>query len=75
MTQAVRIDAAKAAAPYVHPRLSAVQVQATDDVHGMTYAQINAELRELMQDPAVRQFCLDHVLETKALPASAAANN
>lgn len=40
--QAVRIDAAKAAAPYVHARLAAVELSGNDDkpiVHTVTWAE------------------------------------
>ena len=49
-----RIDAAKAAAPYVHSRLSSIEVQADTDVRTLTDEQIRRELADLLNEPEVR---------------------
>ena len=49
-----RIEAAKAAAPYVHPRLSQIEVQATADLHHLTDEQLDQELRELLNSQTVQ---------------------
>jgi len=51
-----RLEAAKAAAPYVHPRLSQVEVQATADLRYLTDEQVEAELVALLIDPEVQRF-------------------
>ena len=65
---AIRIDAAKAAAPYVHPRLSQVDVQANSDLHGLTYDQIQQELVLMLKDPEVAEALgLDSIIERQRL--------
>ena len=51
-----RIEAAKAAAPYVHPKLSHVQVQATTDHRHLTDEQLDAEIAALLADPELRSL-------------------
>jgi hypothetical protein len=52
----IRLDAAKAAAPYVHPKLSQFEVQATNDLRNLTDEQCRAELVELLKDPEVQEL-------------------
>jgi len=62
-----RIEAAKAAAPYVHPRLSTVQVQATADLRLLTDEQLDAEVRELLRDPVIQGWFADKTADPAVL--------
>jgi hypothetical protein len=54
-----RLEAAKAAAPYVHPRLSQVAVQATADLRLLTDEHLDAELMDLLSDPVIQGWCAE----------------
>jgi hypothetical protein len=54
-----RLEAAKAAAPYVHPKLSQIEMQATTDLRNLTDDQCRAELVDLLKDPEVREFWIE----------------
>lgn len=51
-----RLEAAKAAAPYVHPKLSQIEVQATADLRYLSDEQLEAELVALLIDPEVQRL-------------------
>jgi hypothetical protein len=51
-----RLEAAKAAAPYVHPRLSQIEVQATAELRYLSDEQLEAELVALLIDPEVQRI-------------------
>jgi hypothetical protein len=51
-----RLEAAKAAAPYVHPKLSQIEVQAVADLRLLTDEQLYVEIRGLLSDPAIRDL-------------------
>jgi hypothetical protein len=53
---AARLEAAKAAAPYVHPKLSSIEVQTDADVRTLTDEQIRRELADLLNDPELRRL-------------------
>jgi hypothetical protein len=50
----LRLEAAKAAAPYVHAKLSQIEVQATADFRSLTDEQLVEEIRGLLSDPTIR---------------------
>jgi len=52
----IRIEAAKAAAPYVHAKLSQIDVQASADLRQLTDQQLKRELAEVLRDPEVLRF-------------------
>lgn len=49
----LRIDAAKAAAPYVHPKLAQTDVNLTGDLKLLTDQELNDELAGLLEDPEI----------------------
>ena len=50
LKQAVRLDAAKAAAPYVHPRLSSVEVKQDLTINDLTDKQLDSEISRLANE-------------------------
>ena len=48
-----RIDAAKSAAPYVHPKLAMTDVNVTGDLRLLTDEALDDEIAELLEDPEI----------------------
>ena len=48
-----RIDAAKAAAPYVHAKLAQMDVNVSGDLRQLTDEGVRDELHELLKDPEI----------------------
>jgi hypothetical protein len=49
----LRVDAAKAAAPYVHPKLAQTELNLNANLRTMTDEDVTRELAELLEDPAI----------------------
>jgi hypothetical protein len=48
-----RLDAAKSAAPYVHPRLAQTDISVSGDLRFLTDQAIEDELGDLLKDPEI----------------------
>jgi hypothetical protein len=48
-----RLDAAKSAAPYVHPKLAQTELNVKGDLRTMTDDALRSELAKLLEEPAV----------------------
>lgn len=48
-----RLDAAKSAAPYVHPRLAQTDISVSADLRFLTDQAIEDELGDLLKDPEI----------------------
>jgi hypothetical protein len=54
-----RVEAAKAAAPFVHPKLSQVQVEAATDLKNLTDEQLAEEVAMVLGSVSLRQALAD----------------